>query len=144
MVDAQLERMFPNLAQSGYRVTSPATRYYNCIAWAADDTEDWWWPAPNAYWPVAAPYEESLDAFVQAFRTLGYELCDNGDLEAECEKIALYADTSGKPKHAARQLVSGKWTSKVGRGVDIEHNTLEALSGDLYGDVVLFLKREAR
>src|SRR5713101_10154879 len=46
----------PALAATGaYRVTSPATRNYNCVAWAASRTDRWWWPSPFAYWPAGVP-----------------------------------------------------------------------------------------
>ena len=47
---------------------------------------------------------------------------------------------AGVPTHAARQMPSGRWTSKLGFREDIEHD-LHAVSGDLYGTVVLLLKR---
>jgi hypothetical protein len=46
----------------------------------------------------------------------------------------------GKPKHAARQLANGRWTSKLGELEDIEH-TLNGLDGIWYGSVMLILKR---
>jgi hypothetical protein len=39
-----LSMVFPHLAVDGYVETSPATRRYNCIAWAAGHTEAWWCP----------------------------------------------------------------------------------------------------
>ena len=44
--------------------------------------------------------------------------------------IAIYCNFNPQLKtlevtHAARQLPSGKWTSKLGDADDIEHNTLE-------------------
>src|SRR5262249_54840239 len=141
VIDAALEATFPNLAQDGYQVTSPATRRYNCIAWAAGDEQNWWWPVPGTYWPAQAPRLETLEAFVQAYGTLGYAPCESDGLEPGFEKIALYANSAGKPTHAARQLPSGQWTSKVGRGVDIVHETPDALAGDLYGNPVQLLKR---
>jgi hypothetical protein len=41
----------------------------------------------------------------------------------------------------ARQLVSGAWTSKLGRLEDIEHEALEAINCDDYGEPVQFLRR---
>src|SRR5262245_37921429 len=136
-----LEQHFPNLAPTGYTVTSPATFVYNCIAWAAGITDDWWWPDPMGVstWPAPARREETLAAFVEAFRTLGYVPCDDGAPEPGYEKVALYA-LAGVPKHAARQLPSGRWTSKLGELEDVEH-TLDGLVGTWYGDVVQFLKR---
>jgi len=141
VLDAELEAAFPNLAQSGYRVTSPATRRYNCIAWAAHDEMNWWWPVPGAYWPPQVLQTETVEAFIEAYQTLGYELCDSDQWEDGFEKIAIYADAEGNPTHAARQLPSGQWTSKIGRGIDIEHDTLDGLSGILYGTPIRFLKR---
>jgi hypothetical protein len=39
-----IEQNHPNLAIAGYKITSPDTTDYNCIAWAAGSTEEWWWP----------------------------------------------------------------------------------------------------
>lgn len=136
-----LEALFPNLAAEGYRITSPSTAIYNCFAWAANEDWCWWWPDIDFYWPKNAPYEETLDAFIQAYRTLGYEPCDNADLETGFEKVALYADTNNLPTYAAKQLPTGLWSSKIGRGEDIEHATLNSLSGSLYGRVAQTLKR---
>lgn len=136
-----LEALFPKLAADGYWITSPSTAIYNCLAWAADQNWCWWWPDEDYYWPEDAPLEESLAAFVQAYRTLGYETCDNAELEAGFEKVAIYAHANRLPTHAAKQLPSGLWSSKIGRGEDIEHNTLESLAGRLYGDVAQILKR---
>jgi len=138
-----LEAMFPRLSGTGYRITSPADRVYNCIAWAAGRTHQWWWPIgrvdPDDYWPPGVPEAVTIAAFVQAFQTVGYgEALDNG-LTDGVEKVALYA-RDDKPTHAARQLSSGLWTSKLGKAVDIEH-TLPALEGDKYGNVVKILQR---
>ncbi len=138
------EGLFPGLAGGDYRVTSPPNPDYNCIAWAAGATGAWWWPGQDVqkeYWPAGVPRERTRDAFVAAFAVVGYALCDGDGLEPGYEKIALFADTEGRPTHAARQLVpSGRWTSKLGKREDIEHN-LRDLEGGLYGSVVLIMKR---
>jgi hypothetical protein len=136
-----IEQYFPNLPATGYMVTSPATFVYNCIAWAAGVTDDWWWPDPMGVstWPASARREETVAAFVEAFQSLGYIPCADDALEAGLEKVALYA-LAGVPKHAARQLPNGRWTSKLGELEDVEH-TLEGLVGTWYGQVVQFLKR---
>jgi hypothetical protein len=140
-VTATLEGYFPNLAPTGYDVTSPADGVYNCIAWAAGVTDAWWWPDPMdlTAWPAAARREETIPAFVEAFETLGFVPCAADALEIGFEKIALYA-LAEVPRHAARQLPNGRWTSKLGELEDIEH-TLEGLVGDWYGSVVQILKR---
>lgn len=136
-----LNTAFPHLAEEGYRETRPATRRYNCIAWAAGATDAWWWPSPHAvhYWPEGVPREETLEAFVQAFATRGFVPAEDGLLEPGFEKLALYA-RAGKPMHAARQQADGSWTSKLGKHIDISH-TLRGVEGPAYGQVVAFMKR---
>ena len=138
-----VEKIFPNLRISGYLITSPATAEYNCIAWAAGDTERCWWPDNNnvGYWPFGVERKETLDAFVKTYETLGFTICQNSNYEFGFEKIAVYVDAGGKPTHAARQLNSGHWTSKLGQLVDIEHNTLGGLENSQYGVVAVFMKR---
>ncbi len=138
-----LEEVFPALAGVGYQVTSPRDGDYNCIAWAAGDRHTWWWPGRDVtkeYWPPGVPRERTRDAFVAAFASLGYTVCVGEDREAGYERIALFADGDGRPTHAARQLLNGRWSSKLGKGEDIEHG-LHDLEGSLYGSVVLILKR---
>ncbi|MCG8587287.1 MAG: hypothetical protein MI757_21490 [Pirellulales bacterium] len=43
--------------------------------------------------------------------------------------------------HAARQLPDGRWTSKLGKAEDIEHDSANDVAGGLYGEVVEFMKR---
>ncbi len=138
-----LEAVFPQLRETGYRITSPRDRVYNCIAWAMGRTDKWWWPIgtvdPDNYWPPQAPPEETIAAFVQAFQSLGYTETTDDTLREGLEKVALYA-WNDKPTHAARQLPSSLWTSKLGNAVDIEH-THVGLVGDKYGAVVKFFER---
>jgi hypothetical protein len=135
-----MSEALPRLTADKYRVTSPAFWNYNCIAWAAGVTEAWWWPVPGRYWPPSVPREESLAAFLAAFATLGYAPCTTAELEPGSEKIALYA-VGTTPTHAARQLSSGHWTSKLGPSLDLEHATLDVLAGSVYGDPVVVLSR---
>jgi hypothetical protein len=136
-----LAAAFPLLRSEDFLTTSEATKDYNCIAWAAGQTDAWWWPDDHkqAYWPEGAPREETLEAFFQTFGLLGYVPCQDDQLESGQEKVALYA-LNGKPTHAARQLPDGQWTSKLGKEVDITH-TLRGLEGPRYGKVAAFLKR---
>jgi hypothetical protein len=135
----QLEERCPGLRGTPYHVTSPATRDYNCIAWAVGDTAHWWWPDVDpddaVFWPTGVALEETLAAFVAAFATLGYAPCSGEETELGFEKVALFA-RDGVPTHAARQLPDGRWTSKLGRRENIEHDP-HAVSGELYGTVVL-------
>ncbi len=124
----------------GIRVTNPATKEYNCIAWAAGDDKRFWWPL-GGYWPPVVPRQVSLESFIKVFNNLGYEKCDNGDLESGYRKIVIYAQSDGIPTHAARQLDNGKWTSKLGKAEDVEHDGL-VLPIISYGLPVLFLRRK--
>lgn len=132
---------FPGLRSSIFSITSPLDKKYNCIAWAAEDTSNFWWPV-GGYWPKGSPRIVTLDAFIIAFNTLGYIVCEN-DLKGEgIIKIAIFAKEDGSPTHAARQLPNGRWTSKCGKYVDIEHD-LNALCGThpAYGNVICYMKK---
>jgi hypothetical protein len=114
------------------------------VGWAAEDTEHWW--QPGKYWlPKDWPADDvGLTALEQAILALGYVDCS---MDARCEpgfeKVALYG--SGLLyTHAARQLSNGKWTSKLGEDVDIEHDTPEDVAGGLYGEIVEIMKRPIR
>lgn len=132
---------FPLLKPGNFRITSDPTVEYNCIAWAAGDDTKWWWPDDEmqSFWPDGVARQETLAAFAMAYATLGYAPCDDNGLEKGYEKIALYA-IDGMPTHAARQLRTGRWTSKLGAEEDIEHE-LGAIEGSKYGYVALYLKR---
>jgi len=136
---------FPGLRTTSFQITRPPDFTYNCIAWAANDCTEWWWPLDDSrqcFWPVGVERQVTLEAFVLAFQTRGYSVCEDQSLEAGFVKVALFADADRVPTHAARQLPSGRWTSKLGHSEDIGHD-LRALEGAIYGSVVLFLKRPA-
>lgn len=140
MSDAKiLRRLFPGLKIGEFALTSPSDSAYNCIAWAADDNKKFWWPI-DGYWPDGAPREETLEAFKTAFATLGYEDCNNVAFEKGFEKIAIYSK-DGRPQHAARQLGTGRWTSKAGQWVDFSHKVM-AIEGNQYGTRVAVMKRK--
>jgi hypothetical protein len=130
-------RDFPSLGEN-YAITSKPSRRYNCIAWAVGDDRHWWWP--SGWWPQDVAREESIGAFGLAFASVGYSKCDDDSYEPGFDKIALFA-FEGKPTHAARQLDSGDWSSKLGKSVDISHQ-LSGLAGPVYGQVVQIFKRQ--
>ncbi|HYK87625.1 MAG TPA: hypothetical protein VE398_02575 [Acidobacteriota bacterium] len=136
-----LEDVFPNLRTSGYTITSPRDPTYNCIAWAANEMDRWWWPNPSYYWPNGVPRSETLEAFTQAYATLGFTPCEDATLEFEYEKIVIYVNSAGIPTHAARQLPNGRWTSKLGKFEDIEHTDTSGLDSPVYGSVAIVLRR---
>jgi hypothetical protein len=140
-MNANFRQAFPNLEKEGWQQTSAASEKYNCIAWAAGQQAQWWWPYhhPVYYWPEGVPRELSVDRFVQAFASVGLEPCEHEDLEPGFEKVAIFA-IDRKPTHAARQLPDGQWTSKLGKNIDITHS-LRGLEGPVYGQVAGYLKR---
>ncbi|MFH1111160.1 MAG: hypothetical protein V1790_18480 [Planctomycetota bacterium] len=140
LIQGELESRFPKLRPARYTITSPSDVRYNCIAWAAGDQGKWWEPHPQYFWPEGSPVEYSVAAYASAYSFLGYEECDSHAVEQGYEKIAVFANKEGVPTHAARQLATGYWTSKLGKFVDIEH-ALEDLEGATYGRVTLVLRR---
>lgn len=141
MVEPSLEDLFPGLQGHPYQIKSPSDYRYNCIAFAARDTRNWWWPdEDNAdTWPIVVTRAETIEAFRDVFATLGYVVCDDEELKSGYEKVALFA-LAGAPKHASRQLPSGYWVSKIGLREDIEH-ALHDLTGIVYGSVEIVMKR---
>lgn len=133
---------FPRLRLESFQVTSPREVKYNCIAWAAEDDQNFWWPG-GKYWPNGVKKDDSVAAFIAAFATKQYVTCANADLETGFQKVALYVDEQrGRVTHAARQLPDGRWTSKLGKVWDIIHS-LEGVCGPhpAYGRVAQILRR---
>ncbi|WP_419692574.1 DUF7689 domain-containing protein [Burkholderia gladioli] len=137
----QIYRIFPSIDKSTFVVTSPQTRRYNCIAWAAADNGHWWEPHPDYYWPPGLPLNDySVANYIAAFRTIGYTPCVDGSLEVGVEKVVIYS-AAGIAKHMARQLPDGAWTSKLGQGHDVRHGNDRCLAGQTYGICTHYLSR---
>ncbi len=136
---------FPDLNSGFWQQASDPDPKYNCIAFAAGRTDVFWWPddypdSESDYWPPGIAREETVAAIIQLFQSFGYEACDNGRLESGQEKIAIYAlDCS--PTHAARQIQTGHWVSKLGPLEDIVHKSPESIAGPCHGSVVQFMCR---
>jgi hypothetical protein len=146
-VELRLWLEFPKLAPPGKcEVTSDKDKSYNCIGFAAEEANwRWWWPdkMKGHFWPADVPTESTLEAFIAAFTTVGYEVCLDSELEPGFEKIALYTKPGGTPTHAAKQQPDGLWKSKLGNFHDIKHE-LDGLESRTYGKVVRFMKRPLR
>ena len=135
-----LRKLFPNLTDENHELTSPTTINYNCIAWAAKNTQRWW--QPGVLWPLESSRDDhGIGALVLAFKEIGFEECDDGTLESGFEKLAIYVSAL-MYTHAARQLADGRWTSKLGQLEDITHSTPDDIAGSDYGEVVQFMKRQ--
>lgn len=130
---------FPRLTDQNHRPTSPSDVTYNCIAWSAGDVTRWW--QPGFYWPVNVSREDcGIGTLVEMFRTLGFHEGAVLQLEPGIEKVALYGNGLHYT-HAARQLPSGKWTSKLGKLEDIEHDHPDDVAGGIYGEVIEIMQR---
>lgn len=108
-------------------ITSPEANGYNCIAWAAGEDIRWWEPDRrlNYYWPENIERQYTVDAYLRAYETVGFQTCRHEGYEDGYEKIALYVQKDGRPTHASRQVSQDKWTSKLGKSYDIEHPFIE-------------------
>lgn len=136
---------FPRLKVTAATFTSARTTAYNCFAFAAGEFQRQWEPTLfDAYWPAGLEGDASLEACTRVFATIGYEPCGlDATLEEGVEKIAFYV-VRGAVQHAARQMPSGRWRSKIAGFEDIEHETPHDLEGNLYGPVELILRRPRR
>jgi hypothetical protein len=144
----QRESQFPRLARPNYEVTSDETAVYNCIAYAADDTTRKWGcpdiPDPAYYWPPGARRGDELAALVSAFEQIGYELCDDRDVNEGYDKVVLYADRHGDWTHAAKQLSNGQWSSKLGDWEDIRHEAEMDVGDSAYGLACRYMRRRRK
>lgn len=152
--ETQIKHLFPKLKDDvDFKVTSPQTPDYNCIAWAYHHNDRWMWPGGQElkicdgflYWPDGVEDSADVSAFIKAFEKTGYSLCEDCSFEKGYRKITLYVEKgTTECTHAARQLSNGKWTSKLGQLNDIQHGTPYTIEGDLYGEVYCIMKREHR
>jgi hypothetical protein len=132
----------PHLTIGNHTPTSPQDRKYNCVSHSIFENLISYWPDQENHWPKSVTYAETVEAFVEFFQKAGFFEIPVFQVifEPGFEKIAIYAD-SGFPLHVARQLNSGRWTSKFGVLVDIEHEDLNCLEHGTFGHVVKVMKR---
>lgn len=142
MSNRVIEILFPKLVGKSYDIISPKTEEYNCIAFAADDKENWWWPDSfeQNYWPKGIPRDDSIESFQKAFQSIGYNSCQNPLNEDDCDIVALFVGPDNKVKHASKQVNVDTWKSKLGEIEDIEHS-LADIEGDKYGHAKVFMSR---
>jgi hypothetical protein len=144
----RLERIFPNLKTTQYKIMSPEDTRYNCVSWAIHDYQDdsypidWWEPTPllNYYWPLEKNRDYSVQSYQEMFEMLGYSVCKSSQYLKGFTKITIFS-LNGIFKHVCRQDVTypNMWLSKIGQNVDIEHD-LDGLSGDFYGYPTVFME----
>ena len=85
----RLQAGFPQLTAANSRLTSPEDEDYNCLAWAAENSDRWWWPDPQqqSYWPAGVSRDETVGAFADAYGPLGYNERTHATLEAGKPKV---------------------------------------------------------
>lgn len=145
----ELEQSFPGIAGK-YNLTSPKDEKYNCVSWAVGDVRRFWDDirilgrrVKGYYWPDGCDVE-TLEGWKCVFALHGYKECESESFDTDFEKIAIYTFDSGDPSHVARQMGSGKWSSKLGVSFDIEHDTLDSLKGEEYGKVAVIMQRPCK
>jgi hypothetical protein len=138
---SDIEEDFPRLRSGNYTPTSKPDPAYNCVAWAVGDLNNFWDDVGvvGYYWPAGVS-SDTVSGWIEVFRIHGYIETDDYSLSPEHEKVAIYVSDDGSPQHVTRQKASGRWTSKLGRGRDIEHD-LNALEGELYGKMAIIMRR---
>lgn len=144
----ELRKRFPKLAPGTFEPKSKATGRYNCVGFAAEDERHWWEAGCNGgryYWPPR-PHRQITDVagVAEIFTAQGFEPTDNREIEPGYEKIAIYSSLDTLEfTHIARS--DGQvWKSKLGKGQDIHHFSLDVLEGDQedeYGIVEVVLRR---
>ena len=70
--------VFPNLSGEDFEIVDQPSDAYNCIAYAANDTNQRWDPNTDDYWPSWVPGNNLIDSLKQVFAGLGYEECEGG------------------------------------------------------------------
>lgn len=128
--EKRISNYFPNLKLGeNFIYTSLKTDVYNCVAWSLKIDGNW------------IEYDLNVDDYVSLFFDNGFRRSENTNFMDGVEKIAIYVDDKNLFTHVARQLDTGKWTSKFGEWEDIEHDTLEAIEGSGYGRPYLIMEK---
>ncbi len=128
------------LSEASVREIGPRSAAYNSVAWAAGETDRFWWPDESSfyYWPHGVERKDNVTCCVEAFKQLGYESSPYDALEPGFTRVSIFGHSS--IVHVARQISNGLWTSKIGvRGPLVEHG-LSAVHGS-YGRPTVFMRR---
>lgn len=125
---------FPNLAtDTSFSLTSPCTPIYNCIAWAMGFTDRWvdHYAAPGHWWPNGVIKNDTCQALITAFITLGFEQTDDYNYDSKYDKVVLYGH-KGKWRHASKILEDNTEHSKFGEYWDGTHS-FDIFQDEVYG-----------
>lgn len=124
-----------------FRLLSPCSYQYNCIAYAMGMTDRWvdYADIPWHWWP---PVEKgaSVEHLKNAFQYFGFEECGMDDnVDDLYDKVALY-HIANQWTHAARIVAAGIYHSKFGASYDGCHSSGNVLQAK-YGNVCLIMRR---
>ena len=82
----------PLVSDANHDVTSSDDPEYNCVAWALGLTDRWVWPGrDDAWWPDSIRQDDSVESFIELFRSVDFERCDSAALETGYERVAVFA-----------------------------------------------------
>lgn len=122
-------------------VTSPSVADYNCLAFALDIHDQWWWPDGHSYWPRGHMRENTVRCIEEYFKHVGYRSRPDFVMTDD-EWIAIYRNERGPTHVACKRLNESVWRSKLGADHDITHPDLECLMSK-YGGVASVMCRES-
>jgi hypothetical protein len=91
-----------------------------------------------SYWPPTVRRGEDLADLIDVFGTLSYTVCENGELEENTEKVALF-EQDNVWAHVAKQCSDGSWSSKIDYFEDVNHTIDDVVA--VYGSQPVFMKR---
>lgn len=144
----ELQERFPKLRPDNWERRSKANPRYNCLAFANGDERHFW--TPNRYggmyfWPPNIKREDSAETWEQMFSDAGFERTKNREVEPGFEKVAIYINLDDMTVSHIAISDGFTWLSKLGRGQDIAHSSLDLLEGnqlDEYGIVDRILRKQ--
>ena len=139
--------MCPCLGSAGSKLDlrSDPNSLYNCIGYAMGMMDVcvalrhpqglfWCW------WPPTVPRTLNPQSLVAAFEYLGFEVCADGKVEADYDKVALY-EKNGEWQHAAIIEEDDLYHSKMGVWWDVVHRGGDLFHDDGYGDIYAYMRR---
>lgn len=124
-----------------FKLLSPFSFQYNCIAFAMGMT-DRWVDHSNIPWHWWPPVEKgsSVEHLKNAFQYFGFEECGmNDEIDDLYDKVALY-HIANQWTHAARVVAAGVYHSKFGESFDGRHSSGNVLQAQ-YGNVCIIMRR---
>jgi hypothetical protein len=142
----ELDEYWPDLKEGeNFHFSSLKKKGFKCIWYALmverGDVDMLWFR--DAFELDPNKLDHSAKGYADCFhKYFGFEVCNNYKYEEGFVKIVLYQDKNSDFKHVARVLPNDNMTSKMGNYEDIEHYTMDAVSGDEYGYPTIIMKKK--